>query len=335
MKISRMPNSKQRAVRDRLMSEQALVREQRRHAQPQAQHRPADQAEDLQRPCRVVQQELDRHQVQNHADRPREAVLRLAVLARSMVHDHFADADANLAGNGWQEPVHLAVQLQRLDDLRAEDLQRAAVVVQTHAGRPGDQAVRHHRRQPPRDERVLPVLAPAADDVLALIDQIDHARQVSRIVLQIAVGGRDEPAARELESCRERRRLAEVPPEANHPDARVLRLEIRQQREALVGAAVIDQDELVRTSPRLQRVGELAIEIGEVRGFVLDRNDDGEVWGHQGNRHGMISASVAEVKTPRPARRRFQPNATKAATRTAPTSQYAITLPLAVRNAVA
>ena len=38
--------------------------------------------------------------------------------------------DAHLARDRRQEPVHLAVEPQRLDDLRAEHLQRAAVVVQ-------------------------------------------------------------------------------------------------------------------------------------------------------------------------------------------------------------
>ena len=45
-------------------------------------HREADQAEDLQRPRRVAQQELDRQQVEDHADRARDAVLRRAVLPR-------------------------------------------------------------------------------------------------------------------------------------------------------------------------------------------------------------------------------------------------------------
>ena len=43
--------------------------------------------------------------------------------------------DAELARDGRQKAVHLAVELHRLHDLGAKHLQRAAVVVQVHAGR--------------------------------------------------------------------------------------------------------------------------------------------------------------------------------------------------------
>ncbi len=112
----------------------------------------ADQPEDLQRPRRVAQQELDGRQIEHDADGARQAVLRRAGAPRPVIDDHLGDLDADLAGDRRQEPVHLAVEPQRLDDFGAEHLQRAAVVVQRHAGRPRDQPVGDHRRHPPGDE---------------------------------------------------------------------------------------------------------------------------------------------------------------------------------------
>ena len=78
---------------------------------------------------------------------------------------HLGEGAADPAGEGGDEPVHLAVQAQVLDHLAAVRLQRAAVVVQVDAGDLADQRVGEHRRQAPVDKRVLPVLAPAADHV--------------------------------------------------------------------------------------------------------------------------------------------------------------------------
>ena len=166
-----------------------------------------------------------------------------------MVDDDFGDTHALIAGDRRQEAVHLAVQTHALHDLRAKDLQRAAVVVQVHARNGGDQTVGDHRRQPARDELVLSVLPPAARDVVAALDHLDHRRNVARIVLQIAVRGDDEPSARVIEAGRERRGLAEIAPQPDHPQMRIAGLQLRQDLEALVRAPIVDDDELVRTAP--------------------------------------------------------------------------------------
>ena len=74
------------------------------------------------------------------------------------------------------------------------------------------------------------------------------AGNVARIVLQIAVGGDDEAAAGVGKAGGERRGLAEVAPEPDHPQPRVRRLERGQLRERVVRAAVVDRDDLVRTA---------------------------------------------------------------------------------------
>ena len=75
----------------------------------------------------------------------------------------------------------------------------------------------------------------------------------------------------------ERRGLTEVAPELDHADARVRLLDASQNLERSVRAAVVDEQDLVRTSPALERVGELAVKRLEIVRLVVDRDDDGEV----------------------------------------------------------
>ena len=72
--------------------------------------------------------------------------------------------DPHPRGHGRDEAVHLAVEPDPPHDVGAHGLQRAAVVVQAHAGRPRDQPVREPGGDPLR-QRVLPALPPAADHV--------------------------------------------------------------------------------------------------------------------------------------------------------------------------
>ena len=104
-----------------------------------------------------------------------------------MTHFNLGDRHALFAGDRGNEPVHLPIELQRLDDVGVKGLQRAAVIVQPDAVGPRDQPVRDHRRQQPREEGVLPVSSPAAHDVVARFELRDHPWDVMRIVLQIAV----------------------------------------------------------------------------------------------------------------------------------------------------
>ena len=147
---------------------------------------------------------------------------------RAMVDHVLDDGDAELARDRRQEAVHLAVQLHRLHDLGAEHLQRAAVVVQLHAGRARDQPVGDRRRQPPVDEGVLAVLPPAATMSAGVFSSsIDHGADVARIVLQVAVHRDDVAPAGVSEAGREGGGLAEVAAELDDAQAVVRRLQPR------------------------------------------------------------------------------------------------------------
>ena len=225
----------------------------------------------------VAEQELHRQQVQHDPDRARQSVIGSPVPARPVIHHAFGDLHALFARDRRQEAVHLAVQLQRLDDLGAEHFQRTPVVVQLDARREGDDGIGDHRREPAVQERVLPVLPPSCGDVGALLDQLDQGGQVRRVVLQIAVGRGNQRAAGVVESGRERCCLSKVAAEPDDAPPRVFRLTLRQQLETVVGAPIVHRDDLVRTSPRLEGAGQLPIESGNARGLVADGNDDGEI----------------------------------------------------------
>ena len=136
--------------------------------------------------------------------------------------DDLGDRDALLARDRRHETVHLAVQLQRLDDLRAKHLQRAAVVVQPHAGRPRDQpvgdastagAARRTRPSGPSASRRR-CRRPASSVATMLgMSRGSFCRSPSEVTI--------EAAARVGEAGGERRRLAEVAAEADHAQARI------------------------------------------------------------------------------------------------------------------
>ena len=104
-----------------------------------------------------------------------------------MIDDDLVDARAEVGGDRRNEPVHLAVEPQPARDVAAIRLEHASVVVHVNAGDRADQPVGRHRRDPPHDEVVLAVVPPAGDEVTALFELGDEARDVARIVLAIRI----------------------------------------------------------------------------------------------------------------------------------------------------
>ena len=126
------------------------------------------------------------------------------------------------------------------------------------------------------------MLAPATDDVVPLLDEVEHAWDVARIVLQIAIRRDDVGAARVGEPCSERGGLPEVAAEPDHAQACIERLLRGELRERVIRAAVVDEDHLERAARELERLHELAAERVDVRRFIVNGNDYGEIRGHHG-----------------------------------------------------
>ena len=82
-------------------------------------------------------------EVERHLDRPLKAVLGHAVHPRMMLDRDFRDARPVPEGVDGDEAVHLAVERDALQHLPPVGLQRAAVIVELHPGRRGDETVCH------------------------------------------------------------------------------------------------------------------------------------------------------------------------------------------------
>ena len=122
---------------------------------------------------------------------------------------------------------------------------------------------------------------------MAVVEHGDEPRDVARIVLEVAVGGDDDAAARVIEPGRERGCLPEVPPETNDAETRIVGLKPLEDLKRVVGAAIVDHDDFIRAAGGGQRLGQLRIELFERRGLVSNRNDDAQVGVHAVERENL------------------------------------------------
>ena len=85
--------------------------------------------------------------------------------------------------------MQLAIQPYAVDDGTAVGLERAAIVMQVHAGGARDDAVGDARGQLARKLCVLPVLAPATDHVHTGVgfQTRQQQRNIVRLVLQVGI----------------------------------------------------------------------------------------------------------------------------------------------------
>ena len=254
------------------------------HAGPDGAH--AQHPEDLDGLGGEAQEELDRDEIQDHAHRPGDPVLGSAEPPRAVVRLHLDDGDPHPAGDGRDEPVHLAVQAEVFDHLAAVRLERAAVVVEPDAGHLGDEPVGQQGGQAPAEEPVLSVLPPPADDVVVR-GQREEAGDVRGVVLQVPVQRHDDLAPGVIEPRRERRRLPEVPAERHQDPAGVRRPDRFQAGPGPVRGAVVHGDDLVGDALRVQGAADLVGEDGDVLLLVEDGDDDGQ-GGAVGLRHGVL-----------------------------------------------
>src|SRR5205814_213354 len=117
---------------------------------------------------------------------------------------------------------------------------------------------------------------PTGDEVEALVELGEEARDLGRVVLQVAVDRHDDVAARVREPGHQRRRLAEV---AAHPhDAYRIRARVQpgERRPGAVGRAVVDEDRFPLATGQLERDAQLLNERRDAALLVVDRDDDRE-----------------------------------------------------------
>ena len=152
-----------------------------------------------------------------------EAELRAAVFAGVVLDDLFADtAEPGLLRQNRNETVHLAVDLDRLDNLAAVGLQPAVEIVEFDAGDPARRPVEEFAR-PAFADRVAALLLPAGYQVVPFFE--DHAAQFGNLVgriLQVGIHRDDDLAFGCGETAVQGCRLAVIAGEADAADRRGL-----------------------------------------------------------------------------------------------------------------
>ena len=113
--------------------------------------------------------------------------------------------------------------------------------MKVHSGGYRDESVGDLRRKPARKERVLAILSPTANHVETLLETPHQGRDIGGIVLSIPVQRHYDVATRVVESRRECRGLAKVPPQSNHLNPGIPTVERSQDGVAGVGASVVDE----------------------------------------------------------------------------------------------
>lgn len=192
--------------------------------------------------------------------------------AGTVVDGHLGDARSREAQQGGKEAVHAGEDGQVLEKGSAEGLERAAGVDDRLVGDPVAHAVGDARRDPAHPV-VLPPLPHAADDVEA-VDLGEEPRDVRRVVLQVGVQGDDDLAAGVAEAGVHRRRLAAVPALVEHAHAVVVPGQPPQDFRAGVGAAVIDEEDLIGAPEAGHCLADLFGQDGQVLFLVEDGDDE-------------------------------------------------------------
>src|SRR6266511_1614320 len=227
----------------------------------------------MQRPVAVAAHERDRQQIEEPAQVPLEPVAGATVLPRPVIHRELRDAVPLLVGEDGDEPVQLSVEHEAAHDLCPVRLEAAVHVVPPQTGHPAGDPVEELRRDAAR-ERVSAPRLPAGDEIEALLQLREQARDLGRIVLQVAVDRDDELARRLREARRERGGLAEVAAQPHHAHVVLARVQSRQRAERLVRRAVVDVDGLPLLAERVERRLQLFMQQRDAALFVVEGDDD-------------------------------------------------------------
>src|SRR3569833_2005468 len=192
-----------------------------------------------------------------------------------VLHFDLRDLRSRDGSHGGNEAMHFRIQRNLFDETGPVGLERAAVILDRHSGDFGNQGIGDTRRDLARDQLVLPVEAPADDDVVTLVDLAQQRTYIRGIVLQITIHGHDYIAARLGNACRHRWCLSIVAAELYETDPRIGPCDLVRNPHGRIAAAVIDKHDLERDTERGNCVCDRPIERTETLLLVIERYDDG------------------------------------------------------------
>ena len=192
-----------------------------------------------------------------------------------MVDLDLGDPGAGQGSHGGDEPMHVRVQGNGLDDFPPVCLQGAAIVLDGNAGDLPDDPVGHDRWNSPGYQLVLPFVSPAADDVVPFPDLLDKFRDVTRIVLQVSIHGYEDIPPGLVDARRHGGRLPVIFPESYYPEAIILVSQFPRLEKGSILAAVIDEQDFIAYIEWINR---------SHNGFIQRKN--GFLFVEQGDNYG-------------------------------------------------
>ncbi len=240
----------------------------------------ADQSpfpEKMHRPREIFQQKPDGEDIEHHAERAAQTVVRSTAHPLRIADGHLGHARAVERRQRGNKTMQLPVQIHVLQNFGAVRFKGGSEIAQIHVGGLRHQPVGDARGNLARDRVIQPVFAPAAGDIVAFLDFFKQRRDVLGRVLKIAVERDDHLALRLVKSGGERRRLPEIPAQPDHFETRVGLDQVRQQIEAAVYGRVVDEDDLVRLVDSLEDRRQAVIQRKNRRLLIMNRNDDGKI----------------------------------------------------------
>src|SRR5580704_7655291 len=232
----------------------------------------ADEAEELKRACRVVLQEFDDDEIEKDPECASDAIVALAALAIEVGDGDFGDARAGGSCECRNETVKFAVELDFLDDFALVGFERCAEVVEVYAAQLGHHPVGDAAGKLAHEPVIAAGIAPAADEVEALLDFLEEARDFFGVVLEVAVHRDNDVAASEVEAGFERGGLAEIAAEADDIDAVIVLVNVGKNFERVIAAAIVDENELVGLADGVHDLGDLHVERRDVFLLVEERD---------------------------------------------------------------
>src|SRR5580704_4209024 len=210
----RHPQQHERPV----ISQQPFVQQRLAKENPESDSRSTGQAgqsqqsKELQRLRRIIQQELNAQQIQQHPDGPRNPVIGFATLASDIRDGYFCDRRPRPASQCRNKAVQLSVQMNLRQNFAPVSFKRRAKVVQIYA-----RELRHHpvgdpAWKLPRQPMIRTRNAPSADQVVAFFNFFQESRDLIGVMLQIAVHGNNDLSASEIKARLQRWRLPKISP---------------------------------------------------------------------------------------------------------------------------
>ena len=124
-------------------------------------------------------------------------------------YDFEAFGPITMRQNG-NEPVHFAVEFQLFGNVCTNGLQRAAKIVDRESRDFGNESVGDFGGEFSVEPRVLAILTPAVDKVVAFVDVIQHHGNIRRIILQVTIKCHDHFTLCVVDACLHGRGLAKV-----------------------------------------------------------------------------------------------------------------------------